>query len=178
MRTYQRKILLINKAFQWRMALYICSWVVALSFIYPVIVHNLFDFFIRYAEIDPAGPKLSFLKGARQDILVLLLMLQGTYFLLTLFVSLFLAHRVAGPIHKLKALFRKVKAGDLSDDLRLRKYDHFKDLAFEYNEMVEALRKRVTATVVAVEAAKQNSNEEGKKQLEQALKVLAGLPIE
>lgn len=157
------------------MALYVCSWVVALSFIYPLLVYNLFDFFIRYAEMDPHGPNLHLLKNARTDFLVLMGILQATYLLLTLLVSLFLAHRIAGPLHKLKILFGKVKEGDLSDDLHLRKHDHFKDVAQEYNLMLEALRQRTAATASYIEAAKEHSNEEAKKKLDHALKALAGL---
>lgn len=178
MSNYQRKILLINKPFQWRMALFVCSWVVALSFIYPLLVYNLFDFFIRYAEMDPNGPNLTVLKNARVDFLVLLGILQGTFLLLTLLVSLFLAHRIAGPLHKLKILFSKVRGGDLSDDLRLRKYDHFKDVALEYNLMLESLRQRTSAAASYIEAAKEHSNEEAKKKLDYALKALAGLSAE
>lgn len=178
MRTSRRKILLINKPFQWRMAFYVCSWVVALSFIYPLIVYNIFDFFIRYAESDPRGPQLAMLKQSRNDILILLGLLEFTFFALTLLVTLFLAHRIAGPLHKLKMLFAKVRDGDLSNDLQLRKSDHFKDVAQEYNLMLEQLRKRIAATTSYIEVAKNHSNEEGKKHLDSALKVLAGLPLE
>ena len=172
---YRRKVFLINKPFQWRMAVYVCSWVAALSFIYPMIISNLFDFFIRYAELDPTGPNLASIKQTRKDILVLLMVLQGTFFLLTLLVSLFLAHRIAGPIYKIKLLLGKIKGGDLSEELHLRKYDHFKDLGDEYNAMLAALRSRNGAVLQHIEAAKAHTNEKGNLELDNALKAMSGL---
>jgi hypothetical protein len=42
MAAYKRSIILINKDFQFRFSFYVCSWLIALSFVYPLIIANVF----------------------------------------------------------------------------------------------------------------------------------------
>lgn len=168
----RRRIFLVNKPFQFRLAFYVCSWLVALSFIYPWIIHNLFDYFVRYVSMDPMGPELAGLFQTRQEIVLLLVATQAGFLALTFLVSLFLAHRVAGPLHKLKLFFAKVRAGDMTEDLFFRQKDHFKDVAADYNDMMAGLRQRIDASAARVRQAAQKSSPEVRAELEAALQLL------
>jgi methyl-accepting chemotaxis protein len=51
-------------------------------------------------------------------------------------------HRSAGPVHRVRAHIRRATEGDLNCDVSLRKKDHFKELADEFNEMLRTWRER------------------------------------
>ena len=124
---YRRNIFLINKKFQFRFAFYVCSWLVALSFVYPLIVHSLFEYFVRYAMLDPTGPSIDSLQGTRKEILTLLVALQVIFLVVTFLISIFMSHRIAGPLHKLSRFFADARDGKLEQKLFFREKDHFQD---------------------------------------------------
>jgi len=140
MAQYRRRIFLINKPFQFRFSLYVCSWLFAISFVYPLIVYNLFEYFAHYLTLDPNGPTLESIKALRKDIIWLLVFFQCAFVGLTFLVSIFMSHRIAGPLHKLKLFFKQNGNGKLSPNVHFRGSDHFKDVAQEYNDMLGAIR--------------------------------------
>jgi methyl-accepting chemotaxis protein len=140
MQQHRRSIFLINRPFQLRFAFFVCSWLFALSLVYPLIIYNLFDFFARYLVRDPNGPGLASIESLRKEIIFLLIFFQVIFLVITFMISIFVSHRIAGPLYKLKNFFRQNGAGKLSSDLYFRKNDHFQDVAQEYNLMLSKLR--------------------------------------
>jgi methyl-accepting chemotaxis protein len=55
-------------------------------------------------------------------------------------VSIFVSHKIAGPLYRIKRCLAQVTEGDLSVIIRLRKWDDLKDLAEHINTLIEALR--------------------------------------
>lgn len=53
--------------------------------------------------------------------------------------SIYLTHKVAGPIFKLKQHFRTLKDGDLTARIQFRKLDEVQDIAPHFNAMVSSL---------------------------------------
>lgn len=51
-------------------------------------------------------------------------------------------HRSAGPVHRVRAHIRRVTEGDLDCPVVLRKKDHFKELADDFNQMLDSLDRR------------------------------------
>jgi methyl-accepting chemotaxis protein len=137
---YRRSIFLINRPFQLRFSFFVCSWLFALSFVYPVIVSNLFDYFSHYLTLDPNGPGLATIQNVREQIVILLVGFQLIFLIITFMISIFVSHRIAGPLYKLKTFFRQNGDGKLSGELHFRQNDHFKDIAQEYNLMISKLR--------------------------------------
>ncbi|MCM2278067.1 MAG: methyl-accepting chemotaxis protein [Oligoflexia bacterium] len=176
MATYRRRIFLIDKKFQFRIALYVCAWVVALGFVHPLVVHSLFEIFIGFAAATPNGPELELLHQTRNEVLTLMSLTELVFVGLTFFSSLFLAHRIAGPIYKLRKLMGQAKAGDYSEQLRFRKYDHFQYLATDYNELVANFRARTQQAAQGIEKAMASATPEGRRELEKALSALLPAP--
>ena len=58
-------------------------------------------------------------------------------------ISIFLSHRVAGPLFRIERFIRSVARGDLSSRLQLRKNDELKDVAGAINDMTDDLKNRV-----------------------------------
>ncbi len=63
-------------------------------------------------------------------------------FLVLSAIVIFISHRIAGPLFRLKMFMRKVGEGDLSVKLSFRNYDAIHDVADCFNEMVQNLRKK------------------------------------
>jgi methyl-accepting chemotaxis protein len=55
-------------------------------------------------------------------------------------ISIFISHRIAGPLYRIKRSLSKVTQGDLSVVVKLRKWDDLKDLAEHVNILVDELR--------------------------------------
>lgn len=140
MAAYRRSVFLINKRFQLRFSFYVCSWLFALSLIYPLIIYNLFDFFLQSATVDPHGPELAKINDIRGEMIRMLALLQVLFLSVTFMVSIFVSHRIAGPLYKLQQFFKAATQGDLKSSLSFRKADHFQELALSYNEMMDEVR--------------------------------------
>jgi methyl-accepting chemotaxis protein len=164
---YKRSILLINRPFQLRFTFYVCSWIIALSLIYPWIIYNQLEQFLRYVALDPLGPQLSKLQSIRSEMLGLIVTLQVVFMLTISVVSVILSHRIAGPLYKLSQFFSKVTQGSIAERLTFRKADHFQELASDYNEMMDALEERIAQACQSIESG--NPDEALKK-----LKALRG----
>lgn len=139
----RRSVFLLNRPFQLRFSFYVCSWLIALALAYPLIISNLFDYFIHYLAVDPAGPPLATLEKTRQDLLWLLITMHIVLISLTFLISIFMSHKIAGPLYKLVQHFHLVKAGKLDQKLSFRTTDYFQDICQEYNDMIENLRVRI-----------------------------------
>jgi methyl-accepting chemotaxis protein len=55
-------------------------------------------------------------------------------------ISIFISHKVAGPLFRIKKALSQVTDGDLSVVIKLRKWDDLKDLADHINKLIEELR--------------------------------------
>lgn len=58
--------------------------------------------------------------------------------------SIFLTHKVAGPLFRFGKSFQSVKDGDLSVRINLRKWDEAKNVADDFNQMVETLDNKIS----------------------------------
>lgn len=144
-----------------------------------MLISSLFDFFLKYASMDPNGPTVSALTRTRQELLSVLVLLQLVFLLVTLLISVFLSHRIAGPIYKLKMFLGKAKEGDLRSRLQFRKADHFVEVATLYNEMTDGLtqiieqdRTRIAQSIQTLERTANQVPSDGKKAFEEALNLL------
>ena len=59
-------------------------------------------------------------------------------------LGILLSHRIAGPVHRMRVHMQKVAEGGVIEELKLRKDDHFMDLADDYNKVLERLRRAET----------------------------------
>lgn len=167
--------MLINKPFQFRFAFYVVSWITALSIIYPMLIFQLYEWFHRYVSADPNGPLIPVIQESRQEIIFWLVMMQVFFMLITFLLSLFLSHRIAGPIYKIGKAMHEARNGKL-EAITFRKFDHFKELADEYNRLVESIQDSVTAAKTHIEKAKAASKDEAvNKELDDSLATLKHL---
>jgi nitrogen fixation/metabolism regulation signal transduction histidine kinase len=176
MATYRRRTILINRPFQLRFCFYVSAWVLALCFIYPLIVANLFDYFARYIAMDPTHSDVGTIYATRKGVVSLLVVTEGVFILLTFLLGLFMSHRIAGPLFKLRRQFAELAKGGFDGKLYFRKKDYFPELADDFNQMVRNIREReireneILATAASrIESVMKSASESAKSELETAL---------
>lgn len=172
----RRRVLLVDRNFQLRFSFYVCSWIFGLSLIYPMIIYTIFEWIIRYAESHLSGESLVFLKNIKGEFLWNLVLLQTSFMGLTFLISLYLSHKIAGPVYKLRQFLERVKNGQLDTPLSFRKSDHFRAVATDFNEMLDAIRGRmdknietVSTAIARIENAMARIPADSRPQLEEAL---------
>jgi methyl-accepting chemotaxis protein len=65
--------------------------------------------------------------------------------LATIFVVLFVSHKIAGPLFRFEKELREIATGDLTKTIHLRKKDQITDMARELNTMTASLREKMLA---------------------------------
>ena len=64
----------------------------------------------------------------------------GFSLFLTIVSSLYLSHKVVGPIYRLRIYFKSLAAGEPASQLKFRKEDYFEDLPDLINEGIKKLK--------------------------------------
>ncbi|OFZ80576.1 MAG: hypothetical protein A2583_10295 [Bdellovibrionales bacterium RIFOXYD1_FULL_53_11] len=182
---HKRSIFLINRPFQFKFTFFVCSWLFVLSLIYPLIIYNLFDFFMHYLGANPANadnPGMNSLEGIRRDMIWLLAFLQAVFLIITALISFFLSHRIAGPLYKLNKFFKEGAGGKINEFIKFRKNDHFPELAEGYNAMMHTIKTTLDSQTASmdgatkhIQQAMQGVDQGTRERLEKALAALKGV---
>jgi hypothetical protein len=131
---YKRSIFLINPTFQLSFSLIVCSIIFISSLVYPII---LMDFF---TSIGTRFPELaSNMKLAQNDLLIFLATIQFIFISMVFIMFIFMTHKIAGPMHKLKNHLANIRQGQPITPLTFRDGDHFHDVAEEVSLFLETL---------------------------------------
>jgi len=172
----RRSILLLDPKFQLRFSFYVCSWILALSLLFPAVIYSLFEWIIMRTATHMTPEVRASLNDIQSDVFWNLVLLEATYMGLIVLISLFLSHRIVGPIYKLRKYLHGATNGNLLADLKFRKADHFQDLATDYNAMITGVRNRIHAgietvstSIARIETVLPLVDGETKKELEAAL---------
>jgi len=140
---FKRRNFFINPPFQLRFAFYMSTWCLALSAIFPVLLNQTFMMLAEQLVSNPNGPEVSLVMDVRREILTGIFILEAVVLVALVGISIFISHRIAGPVYKLNLYLKEAAAtGQLKGDLKFRSTDHFQEIATNYNAMVEAVTKK------------------------------------
>ena len=146
---HRRGRYLIRPGFQFRFALFMSCCVLLVGMAYPFIVNDVLSLFggvVRnYMGTDLFPEFEAFRASILLDLVMGTIALSLGFFTLSLFVS----HRIVGPLVKLKERMKGVEEGDYKTELHLRKWDHFTELEGSFNEMIASLREKSDQTSLA-----------------------------
>ncbi len=113
------------------------------------------------AHSDALAKQRDLLERARKGLLysvgggiLLLVVLVG-------FAGIFFTHRVAGPIHRMRKLFREVGEGQFTPYRALRKGDELQGFFGDFSDMVEKLKARQRAELERLDKAVNRAAEAG-----------------
>ena len=162
---YQRRNFLINKNFQIRYCIYVCSWLFALSIVYPFIIHEVFNVFFVFATKHTPKIPITDLQSIRSDLIWMLISLQAVFLIVTFLISIFISHRIAGPLHKLRMWLQAGREGHVRGDLYFRQADYFREIATDYNLMVSGVYSLIDRNVARLEEVLKASDSKTKNEL-------------
>ena len=132
---YQRTNYLINPVFQLKTSLFISTLVLFLSLLYPLIIYSLFNERINLKELQISG-----VSEYQNELIFMLIGFQFIFFLIVLFICIFQAHKIAGPMYKLRLFFNDIANGKNIEPLRFRKNDHFQELPNAINNALTIIK--------------------------------------
>jgi hypothetical protein len=126
---YKRTILIVNPRFQIKLALIVCSMAFITSLIYP---WSIFELYEKIIALQPVKAKDA--EENRMQLMIFLLVIElaliGIIFISTIFIS----HRIAGPMYKLKNYLINIRNGAPIEPIYFRAGDNFKDIAEEVSQ--------------------------------------------
>jgi len=131
---YKRSIFVINPAFQYKFSFFICTIVFIGSLIYPVTIYELYG---KIIDLQPN--KTAEFEASRQGLLVLLSVIQFAFLGIIFVVSIFMSHKIAGPMYKLQNYLQGIRDGGDIKGLFFRNGDNFPEIADEVNQVMEYL---------------------------------------
>lgn len=131
---YKRSTFLINPGFQLSFTLIVCLIIFISSLIYPLI---LVDFLTEIMQRFPSMQ--ANMKVARNELITFLGVIQLMYIAMIFILFIFLTHKIAGPMHKLKNHLAGIRQGNPITPLTFRNGDHFHDVAEEVSLFLESV---------------------------------------
>lgn len=134
MQFYKRKIYLINPSFQLKVSAYICILVFISSLIYPFIIYDLI---VKFGAKIENQDKLAQLKA---DLLTALSLWELGFITLVFIVCIFISHKIAGPMYKLKQHLTAIKNGEPYGNISFRNGDYFADIADDVNGAINRVK--------------------------------------
>ncbi|MCK5219109.1 HAMP domain-containing protein [bacterium] len=148
----QRRRLLIEPPFQMKMAFIGCI-IAAVE----VLIASVIIMFVAMTSIwIPAGDHIVVFY---KFVMVIALMLAGMT-ILNVYLALWLSHRIAGPVYRLKQSMQQAGSGDLSVLIKFREKDELQDLKNEFNNMISNIRDRV---MILQSGSSKKKEKQGKK---------------
>lgn len=133
---YKRKIIIINPGFQLKISLIVAIIILLSSIVYPISIYEAYSIITeRYGLTDN-------LMESRDQLIFVLVIIQIIITLIAFIAFLFISHRIAGPVYKLHKSMAEVNEGLPLKKIYFRDGDNFKELAVEYNKMIEHFKEK------------------------------------
>ena len=137
----KRRNYFIEKRFQLKYSILTMLLLLSYSFIFIIIIFApyMLTLYFDYPLVEKT-------EAARAILLLHAKVWPGIGAVILLFgaISIFISHKVAGPLYRLKKTLAEVTAGNLNVVVKLRKWDDLKDLADHLNILIDELRTFVT----------------------------------
>lgn len=168
---FKRKKVLVDPEFQLGLSVEMVGWIYVYFIVFSLVANGGNIWKIATARPDDAAyvAALDQLRGFAADIVLPM----GVTFVAMGIHGIYMTHRIAGPIVRLKRTMREIASRREPEPIVLRKKDYFKDLADEINGATAVLREdavrrerlltealgRARAVVRAIEEHPQNTRE-------------------
>jgi methyl-accepting chemotaxis protein len=149
---HRRRILLINRKFQLKFSFFVCSWVLVLSLVFPAVLYGTVEALARMLASKVDTNTLKVIENFQAETMTAMILFMVVFALTIFLISLFVSHRIAGPVYRIQLALERMARGNIEKDIKLRKADHFNDLADSYNRA--ALQVLAAKALVSVNAEK------------------------
>ena len=170
----RRASILIDKVFQYKFCFFAVSWIFTLSLLYPVVIAQVFSYFILIGQGRLPEAVLSQVKDTQAGVIRMVIFFHVVFLAVVALTTLFLSHRIAGPLYKLKQTFQACRPGKILKAVTFRKADYFQDLADEYSKMMTAIELKREAALQSLDSALKSAQGESKERIQEAISHLNG----
>lgn len=146
----QRRQYLINPGFQLKFAFLITLTMFVFNMAFPFFIYTTFDLAMSHNLIMKNTVAAEALREGKNEFVILIIILETVFVMMTFVMALFHSHKIAGPLYKLRISMSALKQGVLDRHISFRAKDNFPELADEFNEMSDAVfarRRRDLETV-------------------------------
>jgi methyl-accepting chemotaxis protein len=139
----QRKRYLINKKYQLGLLVILLSIIFLVIYVSVVATHYfvLASIIAKMEQSSSIPTGMELIQASIKPAVIIVPIVVVISAIAVVYI-IFISHRTAGPLHKLKSVMGKVGEGDLSMRLKFRRNDEIHDVAESFNKMVEGLRKK------------------------------------
>ncbi len=144
-RDYKRKTLYIKKGFQFKFILKFCLILLA-----GVTISTGLLFFLSQETLTSSFENSRLVientgSAILPVIIITNLITLGIICIATIIVTLFVSHKIAGPMFRFEKDLERIKKGDLSVNINLREKDQFSEMAFSLNSMTQGIHEKICA---------------------------------
>jgi len=178
--TSKRKVYFIDKSFQAKFILKFCALV---AFGGLLTIGLLYLFAMRSTTVAFVNSR-AVVRTTADFILPVLIQTVAIVVIIvgfaTVIVTLFVSHKIAGPLYRFKKVMQDLEKGDFSSDFRVRHLDQLQDLAGTFNNMIKKIREEIKTLKNGFSALKEKSESisesevsESKRSLLEELKRIA-----
>ncbi len=175
--TYKRKNYFIKKEFQFKFILKFCLIMLA-----GIILSTCFVFIFSQDTLTSSfnNSQLIIEKTGQAILPTILITNLITLALITLaaiIITLFISHRIAGPMFRFEKDIRQIAQGNLKVRINLRQKDQFSEMAKAFNEMSSNLHEKVShidqkIDKLIISAQETQETEDYQKQLQELKKMI------
>lgn len=134
-KSFRRKTYMIKKGFQSRLITVILLLVIIVANITGGLVYGVLKIDVSREWMESVFG----LSNADDVLLPAIVISEILSFLIVGVISLFVSHRMAGPIYRFEKVTEGMSEGDFTIHVKLRDKDEFKDLADAFNSMINKL---------------------------------------
>jgi methyl-accepting chemotaxis protein len=143
-RQHRRRVVYIHRAFQRKFIIQFCvialCAMIAASLLVYFFSKNTLTATYRYHHLALQRTGEAILPALVITNLVILLALLAA----TIAVTLYVSHKIAGPLYRLGRSLENIGSGDLTFSVQLREHDELSEIAQTLNNTIENLRSRVS----------------------------------
>lgn len=140
---YKRRVYLIDREFQARFILKFCALVAAGGLLFMGI---LYFSVMQSTAVSIVNSRVVVRTTADLILPILIqtvIIVTVVVSLATILVTLFVSHKIAGPLYRFRRVMQELERGNFSSDFHIRQPDQLQELAKAFNSMIKKMREEL-----------------------------------
>lgn len=140
---HKRRKYLIDREFQFKFILKFCALVAAGGLLFMAI---LYFSVMQSTAVSIVNSRVVVRSTADLILPILIQTVIAVTIIIslaTIFVTLIISHKIAGPLYRFKKVIQELENGDFSSDFQIRNLDQLQELAGAFNSMIKKVREEM-----------------------------------
>ena len=138
--SYRRRNVYIDKDFQTRFIVKFCALVAAGTGLAIFVLYTMAQQATTVSFIDARVKVMTTADFLLPLMIQTLFIVMGFVSVGAIVVTLFVSHKIAGPLFRFKQTFKELAEGNFTNQVRLRKGDQLVEVAGDFNHMITVVR--------------------------------------